>query len=98
MFLNILKLIKKVLCLLRINPFVPEWYAGTQIAIITERQGKLPIDFLDVSLPQFSYPWIDAIKVTTYVNLEFDADFIVEFARSLLQPLNQFSTDFSHLG
>lgn len=97
-FLNILKLIKKVLCLLRINPFVPEWYAGAQIAIITERQGKLPIDFLDVSLPQFSYPWIDAIKVTTYVNLEFDADFIVEFARSLLQPLNQFSTDFSHLG
>lgn len=97
-FLEILKLIKKVLCLLRINPFVPEWFAGTQIAIITERQGKLPIDFLDVSLPQFSYPWVDAIKVTTYVNLEFEADFITEYARAILDPFNQFSTDFANMG
>lgn len=96
-FLNILKLIKKILCLMRINPFIPEWYAGAQIAIITERQGKLPIDFLDVSMPQFSYPWVDAIKVTTYVNLEFDADFIVEFTRAILSPLSQFTTDFTSL-
>jgi len=97
-FLNILKLIKKILCILRINPFIPEWWAGAQIAILTERQGKLPIDFLDISLPQFGFSSIDAIKVSTYVYLEFEADFIVEFARAILDPINQFGTDFSHLG
>ena len=29
-------------------------------------------------MPEFSFPFLDAIKVTTYVNLEFETDFIVE--------------------
>jgi hypothetical protein len=34
-----------------------------------------------MSLPQFSYPFVDSIDVTTYVNFEVDADFILEFVK-----------------
>lgn len=94
--LNILKLITKVMCILKKNPFVPEWRAGDQIAFLTERWGYLPIDFLSVSLPQFSYPFVDAIKVTSYVNLEFEADFITEFSRNMVMPLNTFTNNIVH--
>jgi hypothetical protein len=53
----------------------------------------LPSDFLSLSLPQFSYPFVDAIKVTSYVNLEFEADFITEFARNMVMPLNTFTNN-----
>ena len=36
--LEIFKIVAKILCILRTNPFVPEWRAGDQIAQITERQ------------------------------------------------------------
>jgi hypothetical protein len=75
------------------SPFVPEWRAWDQIAFLTERWGYLPSDFLSLSLPQFSYPFIDAIKVTSYVNLEFEADFITEFARNMVMPLNTFTNN-----
>lgn len=94
--LNILKLVTKIMCILKMSPFVPEWRAGDQIAFITERQGYLPIDFLSLSLPQFSYPFVDAIKVTTYVNLEFDNQFIVEMVRQILAPLNSFSNNIAN--
>jgi len=29
------------------------------------------MDFIDLSTPEFSFPMLDAIKVTTFVNLEF---------------------------
>jgi hypothetical protein len=51
---------------------------------------------LSVSLPQFSYPFVDAIKVTSYVNLEFEADFITEFARNMVMPLNTFTNNIVH--
>ncbi|MDA7494851.1 hypothetical protein N8455_00755, partial [Candidatus Gracilibacteria bacterium] len=79
--LDILKLITKAMCILKTSPFVPEWRAGDQIAFLTERSGYLPMDFLDLSLPQFSYPFVDAIKVTSYVNLEFQTDFVTELVR-----------------
>lgn len=96
--LEIFKIVAKILCIMRINPFVPEWRAGDQIAQITERQGKLPIDFLNIEFPNFSLSFIDAIKVTTYVNLEFDIDFIVAMSRATLSPLNQFTNDISNIG
>lgn len=95
--LDILKLITKAMCILKSSPFVPEWRAWDQIAFLTERNWYLPTDFLSVSLPQFSFPWIDAIKVTTYVNLEFETDFIVELARQVAMPINSFTSDFTNL-
>jgi hypothetical protein len=93
---DIMKLITKAMCILKGSPFVPEWRAGDQIAFMTERQGYLNIDFLDLALPQFSYPFVDAIKVTTYVNLEFDNDFVIEMVRNILRPLNSFSNNFAN--
>lgn len=61
--LEIFKIVKKILCIMKKNPFVPEWRAGDQIAQMTERQGKLPIDFLNVEFPNFSLSFIDGIKV-----------------------------------
>lgn len=68
--LEILKLVTKIMCILKTSPFVPEWRAGDLIAFITERWGTLPTDFLDIDISwinNFSYPFIDAIRVTTYV-------------------------------
>jgi hypothetical protein len=55
------------------------------------------MDFLDLSLPQFSFPFVDAIEVTTYVNLEFETDFITELARQVTMPLTTFSNDFTQV-
>lgn len=96
--LEIFKIVAKILCIMRTNPFVPEWRAGDQIAQITERQGRLPIDFLNIEFPNFSLSFIDAIKVSTFVNLELDIDFIVAMSRATLDPLNRFTNDFSNLG
>ncbi len=95
--LQILKLVSKILCILRLNPFVPEWRAGDQIAQITERQGKLPIDFLDIEYPNFSMGFLDAIRVNTLVNLEFQVDYILEMAKSGVEPVNRFSGDVRNL-
>jgi hypothetical protein len=48
-------------------------------------------------MPEFSFPFIDAIVVTTYVNLEFETDFIVELARQIAMPINNFSNDFTNI-
>ncbi len=74
-------------------PLVPEIHAGEKIAFITERSGYLPIDFLNAQLPQFSFPFVYAIKTTAYVNLEYDTDFIIEAARSIATPMRVFSND-----
>jgi hypothetical protein len=96
--LKILKLVAKILCILRKNPFVPEWRAGDQIAQITERQGKLPIDFFDVEFPNFPVAFLDAVKVTSFVNLEFQVDFILEMAKATFDPVNQFTGNVRNLG
>jgi len=97
MFLKILKIITKVMCILKTSPFVPEWRAGDQIAFITERQGYMGFDFIDISWPEFSYPWVDAIKVTTYVNLEMRIDFLTEMARNAAMPLNIFGNNIANM-
>ncbi len=96
-FLNILKIITKVMCILKTSPFVPEWRAWDQIAFITERTGYLWIDFLDMSLPQFSFPFVDAIKVSTFVNLELEIEFLVEMARQMALPINAFGNDIANM-
>lgn len=95
--LNILKLITKAMCILKFSPFVPEWRAWDQIAFMTERSGFLPTDFLDLTLPQFSFPVVDAIKVSTYVNLEFETEFLTEAARQITLPLNIFTNNVVNL-
>jgi hypothetical protein len=82
---------------MRSNPFVPEWRAGDQIAQITERQGKLKIDFLNIEFPQFNASFIDAIKVTTFVNFEFQVDFLLEMARATFEPFNTFTANLSNV-
>jgi len=96
--IGVFKIIAKVLCIMRINPFVPEWRAGDQIAQITERTGTLPMDFIHVEFPQFTYSSIDAIKIESFVNLEFETDFIVAMSKLALDPLNKFTNDLSNIG
>lgn len=91
--LNILKLIAKMMCIMKSSPFVPEWRAWDHIAFITERQWFLSFDFLMPSLPQFSFPFVDAINITSYVNLEFETDFIVELAKQAAMPINSFANN-----
>lgn len=87
--LNIMKLVTKVMCILKNSPFVPEWRAGDQIAFLTERNGYLPMDFMDIQPPAFSYSAISAIKITTYVNFEFETEFIIEAIRAITAPLDK---------
>lgn len=91
--IKILKLVAKILCILKKSPFVPEWRSWDLISFLTERSGYLPLDFLDIELPQFSYPFVDAIKVTTWVNFEQNVDFLTEFARNIVKPINSFTND-----
>ena len=93
--LNILKILDKVLCYMNEEIFVPEWRAGDRIAQTTTRQGKLGIDFLNIEFPQFNASFVDAIKVTTFVNFEFQIDFILEMARSTFEPINQFTSNLN---
>lgn len=95
--LNILKLVTRVMCIVKQSPFVPEWRVGDQIAFITERNGNIPTDFIDLTFPQFSYPVVDAIKVTTFVNFEFETEFILEAVRQITAPLDTFSSDIVSL-
>lgn len=92
--LKILKLVTKAMCLLKSLPFVPEWRAWDHIAFLTERNGYMPTDFIDISMPQFDMPYIDAIKVSTFVNLETDTSFLVDMINTALEPINKWTNDF----
>lgn len=94
---DIIKLITKAMCILKSSVLHPEWRAWDQIAFLTERTWYLWFDFFQVTSPEFSFPFVDAIKVSTYVNLEFEADFIVELARQIAMPINAFTNDFTNV-
>jgi hypothetical protein len=32
-------------------------------------------------MPQYSYSFVDSINITTYINFEVDAEFLLEFAK-----------------
>ncbi len=91
--LKILKLFKLMECYVNKTTLVPEWTAGDVIAQRTERQGTLPMDFLDVSLPQFSIPSIREIRVSSHVNFDMRSEFIAEFAEAAVGPINSFGAD-----
>lgn len=55
------------------------------------------MDFLDISAPQFSYPFVDAIKVTSYVNFEVDNEFVVEMVKQVMMPLNSLSSNIVNM-
>ncbi len=95
---NILKLVSKVLCIYKNfwKFFTPEWKAWDSIAFMTERSWNLPIDNLFVDMPQFSYSFVDAIKVSSFVNFEFEVDFIYELAKTVSNNFNRYSTNVSN--
>lgn len=93
--LDILKIVEKVLCLMRKELWVPEWRVGDVIAQRTARQGLLSLDFLNIQFPTLSYSFLKEIEVATHVNLEFRIDFITEMARSIVAPINEFSSDLT---
>ena len=90
---NMIKLFQKVKCIYQKSFLIPEWQVGDVIAQRTARQGTLPFDFLNLQFPQFSLPSIREIRVQSHVNFELQSDFITEFARSAVKPINQFNTD-----
>ncbi len=94
--LKIFKIVTLIQCLYRQVPLSPEWYVGTKIAHKTDRQGYLPIDFLNVSMPSVAMKWVDAIRVSTHVELTYDVDFIIEMIQSALEPLSDFPRDLSN--
>lgn len=90
-----MKLISTMYCFYQKTFLVPEWQAGDIIAQRTERQGTLPFDFLNLSLPQFSLPALKNINVGSHVNYSLRSEFITEFARTAVKPVNQFQTDLN---
>jgi hypothetical protein len=80
-------------CYYQKTVLIPEWQVGDVIAQRTERQGTSPFDFINLSLPQFSLPSIRDIRVGSHVNYELRTEFISEFARTAVQPINEFQTD-----
>lgn len=84
-------------CYYQKTMLIPEWQVGDVIAQRTERQGTLPFDFIDIQMPQFSLPTLKEIRIATHVNFELRADFIAEFARSAVKPINQFQTDLQKM-
>lgn len=97
-FLKIMKLISKMYCYYQNTFLVPEWQVGDVIAQRTERQGTLSFDFLDIQFPQITLPSIKEIRIATHLNLELKSDFLAEFARTAVKPINSFTTDLqSHI-
>lgn len=94
--LDILKLISKLYCYYQKTVLIPEWQVGDVIAQRTERQSSLPMDFLDVQFPQFSLPTIKEIRVSTHLNYTLRADFISEFAKKAVEPINSWSTNLQN--
>lgn len=92
-FLKVMKLISKMYCYYQKTTLVPEWQAGDIIAQRTERQATSLFDFIKIQLPGFTLPTLKEIKVSTHVNYEMRSEFIAEFSRAVVKPINSFHTD-----
>ncbi len=46
-------------------------------------------------MPSVTMKWIDAIRVSTHVELTYDVTFIIDMIRSALEPLSDFPRDIS---
>jgi hypothetical protein len=95
--LNVMKLVSKLYCYYQKTTLVPEWNVGDVIAQRTERKWTSPMDFLNIQLPQFSVPTVKAIKVATHINAQIRSDFIAEYAKNAVRPINTLSTDFQNI-
>lgn len=93
--LKIMKLISMMYCWYQNTNLVPEWQIGDVIANRTERQWTFSLDFLDIQFPNFSIATLKEIRVSTHVNFQIRSDFITEFARAAVKPINNFTTDLS---
>jgi len=47
-------------------------------------------------MPSVVIKWVDAIRVSTHVNLTYDVNFIIEMIQSALEPLADFPRDLSN--
>lgn len=56
----------------------------------------MSFDFLDINFPQITLPTIRNITVSSHVNFQLRSEFIAEFAKSAVKPINSFSTDLTH--
>jgi len=51
-----------------------------------------------VRLPQIAIgAWPREIRVSTHVNFQVKSDFLVEFAKAAVKPINKLNTDFARL-
>lgn len=91
------KLFQKIRCYAEKTVLVPEQQAGFVIAERTARQGTLPMDFLSIQFPQYAIPTIREIRVSTHINFEKSTDFITEFARGAVKPINEWNTDIKKI-
>jgi hypothetical protein len=91
--LKIFKLWWTIKCFLNDTYLAPEWEVGDIIARKTERQWTMSFDFLGIQFPNFTLPSVREIRVATHVNFNLRSDFITEFARSAVKPVNEFTTD-----
>lgn len=95
--LKIFKILVLIQCLYRKIPLSPEWVVGTKVAHKTERQGYLPFDFLDSRLPTVSMEWLEAIRVSTHVKLDYDVDFVIDVLREALEPFTNFPKNIGQI-
>lgn len=95
--LDIFKILVLIQCLYRKIPLSPEWVVGTKVAHKTERQGYLPFDFLDSRLPTVSMEWLEAIRVSTHVKLDYDVDFVIDVLREALEPFTNFPKNIGQI-
>ncbi len=95
--LKIFKILVLIQCLYRKIPLSPEWVVGTKVAHKTERQGYLPFDFLDSRLPTVSMEWLEAIRVSTHVKLDYDVDFVIDVLKEALEPFTNFPKNLGQI-
>jgi len=53
----------------------------------------MPTDFIDIQPPAFSYSMVSAIKITTYVNLEFEMEFLIEAVKAITAPIDDLTNN-----
>lgn len=93
--IGIFKLISKMYCWYNSTFLISEDQVGSVIADRTERQGTMSFDFLNVQFPNMSIQALKEIRVSSHVNFNIRSDFITEFARAAVKPINSFTTDLS---
>ncbi|MBP9779728.1 hypothetical protein KBD33_03855 [Candidatus Gracilibacteria bacterium] len=91
--INIFKIYGTIKCFLNDTFLAPEGEVGDIIAHKTERQGTLDFDFLGIKFPNFTLPTVQELRVSTHVNFNIRSEFITEFAKQAVKPVNEFTTD-----